>query len=61
MELDNDYRGLVPMVQEFRQSILEGREPSMTGADGIDDLALVLKAYKSMELGVPLPLNRSNN
>ena len=59
MQLDDHHRGLVPMVQEFRLSILEGREPSMTGADGVDDLALVLKAYESMELGVPLPLSRS--
>ena len=41
--------------------ILEGREASMTGADGIDDLTLVLKAYESMELGVPLPLSQSKN
>lgn len=56
IELAGDSRGLVPMVQEFRQSILEAREPSMTGAEGMDDLALVLKAYESMELGVPVPL-----
>ena len=59
--LADDYRGLAPMVQEFRESIQERREPSMTGADGIDDLTLVLKAYESMELGVPLPLSRLKN
>ena len=53
---DDDHTGLAAMVQEFRQSILEGREPSMSGAGGIDDLALVLKAYESVEVGVPLPL-----
>ena len=57
IDLDDDSTGLFPMVQEFHQSILEAREPSMTGADGISDLALVLKAYESMELGLPLPLN----
>ena len=56
LELDDDYGGLVPMVREFRQSILEKRAPAMTGADGIDDLALVLKAYESIESGLPLPL-----
>ena len=56
IELTDDHQGLAPMVQEFRQSILEGREPSMTGADGINDLDLVLKAYESMHLGMPLPL-----
>lgn len=61
LELDDDHRGLVPMVQEFQRSILEGREPSMTGADGIDDLAFVLKAYESMQLGVPLPISRWGN
>lgn len=57
IDLADEYRGLVPMVQEFRRSILEAREPSMTGAEGIEDLALVLKAYESMELGVPVSLD----
>ena len=45
------------MVQEFRQSILEVRDPAMTGAEAIDDLVLVLKAYESMELGLPVLLD----
>ena len=57
MGLADDYRGLVPMVQEFRQSILEVRDPAMTGAEAIDDLVLVLKAYESMELGLPVLLD----
>ncbi len=52
-----DYgNGLVPMVREFRQSILDGREPTMTGRDGLFDLSLVLAAYESMEKGLPVSL-----
>jgi hypothetical protein len=39
------------MVQEFRASIREEREPEMSGAAGLDDLAVVLKVYESMETG----------
>ena len=30
----------------------------MTCTDGIDDLTLELKAYGSMQVGVPLPLSQ---
>ena len=56
MELPDDHRGLGPMIHEFHRSIQERRTPSMSGTDGIDDLVMVLKAYESMELGMPLPL-----
>ncbi len=46
--------GLVPMVREFRSSISEGREPAITGHEGMADLALVLAAYESMETGLPV-------
>ncbi len=51
-----DGKGLVPMVREFRDSIVEGREPLTSGAVGIDDLSVVLKAYESIERGVSLSL-----
>lgn len=57
IELADDYRGLVPMVREFHQSILGARDPSMTGAEAIEDLSFVLKAYESMRLGVPVLLD----
>ena len=57
LDLENDTRGLVPMVREFRQSIVEAREPAMTGRQGVADLALVLKAYESIELGLPVRLD----
>ena len=56
LALDNHGNGLVPMVREFRSSIVEGRAPAMTGADGLADLALVLAAYQSMETGLPVSL-----
>jgi predicted dehydrogenase len=52
----DDYYGLVPMVQEFRASIREEREPEMSGAAGLEDLAVVLKVYESMETGVAVLL-----
>ena len=54
LELPDDVRGLAPMVREFRSSIIEGREPAMPGREAIADLALVLKAYESMETGQPV-------
>ena len=52
-----DYgNGLVPMVREFRSSIIESRAPAMTGEDGMADLALVLAAYQSMATGLPVSL-----
>ena len=57
LDLPDEVRGLVPMVREFHQSIIEGREPAMSGAQGIADLTLVLKAYESLELGKPVPVD----
>ena len=56
LELE-DSGSLALMVHEFHQSILLDREPAMTGPDGIADLDLVLKAYESMALGLPVPCN----
>ena len=44
------------MVQAFRDSIRAGQEPEMSGAEGLRDLGVVLKAYESMAQGVSLPL-----
>ena len=55
LRFGGDHHGLAPMVREFRDSIREGREPQMSGAAGMDDLAVVLKAYESVERGVSLP------
>ncbi len=55
-----DNRGLPTMVREFKQSILEGREPETSGKEGLRDLELVLAAYESSRLGTTVPLgNRS--
>jgi glucose-fructose oxidoreductase len=52
----DDASGLTPMVQAFRDSIQAGQEPEMSGAEGLRDLAVVLKAYESIAQGVSLPL-----
>ena len=52
-----DHRGIIAMVLEFRRCILEGSEPSMTGEEGLKDLALVLKAYESVQSGLPAKLD----
>ena len=54
-QLGNDRGGLAGMVREFRRSILEGRPPSMTGEEGMRDVALVEACYASMRSGTPVP------
>ena len=56
LQFEPDQRGLVAMVREFRDSIVEGREPLTSGAVGIEDLSVVLKAYESIEQGISLDL-----
>ncbi len=55
LELEVESGGLAPMVREFHRAIAEGREAAMPGAEGLRDLAMVLKAYQSMQAGMPLP------
>ncbi len=43
------YRGTRKMVREFRESIIENREPVMSGEKGLDDLSIVLASYRSAE------------
>ena len=54
-QLDGDRAGLAGMVREFRACILEGRSPSMTGEEGMRDVALVEACYASMQSGAPAP------
>lgn len=56
LRFENDHQGLVPMVREFRDSIQEKREPMTSGAAGIGALAVVLKAYESIEQGEAVPI-----
>ena len=56
MELIEDHDGLVPMVREFLASIREGRPAETSGEVCLKDLALVQRAYQSMEQGQALPL-----
>ncbi len=51
-----DRHGLVTMVREFRDSIREGRQPEMSGREGLEDLEVVVKAYQSMQSGVAVAL-----
>jgi len=44
------------MVRAFRDSVRAGQEPETSGAEGLRDLRVVLKAYESMARGVSLPL-----
>ena len=53
-----DSSGLPSMVRAFRDSVRERQAPEMSGAEGLNDLAVVLKAYEAMEQGVSLPLAR---
>ena len=55
--MEPDHRGIPDMVLEFRRSIEEGSTPAMTGEEALDDLAFVLKAYESVETGLPVQLS----
>lgn len=57
IEASGDRHGVVPMVREFRDSIRGGREPETSGRVGMRDLEVTLKAYESMETGLPAALN----
>ena len=39
------------MLMDFRDSILQDREPTMTGEEALLDLAVVLGAYESIREG----------
>jgi predicted dehydrogenase len=56
LQCPEDASGLIPMVQAFRDSTQVGQEPETSGAEGLRDLEVVLKAYESMEQGVSLPV-----
>ena len=53
LTFEDDQRGTAPMVFEFGRSIFEDTNPTMTGEEGLQDLALVLKAYESVQSGLP--------
>jgi predicted dehydrogenase len=57
LQLEDEHRGLAPMLREFSRGIRDDRSPAMTGAEAIKDLNMVRKAYESMELGTPVPLD----
>ena len=50
VELPEAGRGVPAMVREFRNSIMEDREPAMSGEEGLKDLAFVTAAYRSADL-----------
>ena len=54
-ELGSDRGGLAGMVREFRACVQEGRIPTMTGEEGMRDVALVEACYSSMRSGAPAP------
>ncbi len=51
------HRGVRGMVREFRDSIIEDREPVMNGQEGLRDLAIVLGAYQSAERGTEVSIS----
>ena len=55
-EIAVPFNGILPMVQEFIDSLRQGHSPEVTGGEGLRDLAIVLKAHESMEQGNSLPL-----
>lgn len=52
-----DRRGHAAMLREFVAAIREGRQPQMAGEEGRGDLAVVLAAYRSLDLGRPVEVS----
>jgi predicted dehydrogenase len=49
----------VAMLAEFAASIRDEREPSVTGVDGLRAVEVVAAAYRSIESGAPVSLQRA--
>ena len=49
-----DRRGLVAQLGEFVAAVREGRPPALAPESARADLALVLAAYRSLEIGGPV-------
>ena len=45
------------ILQEFRDYVLKGEEPEMTGEEGLKDLAFIMAAYQSAEQGASVALS----
>lgn len=52
-----DRRGHGAMLREFVTAIREKRKPEMAGEEGRRDLAVVLAAYRSLDLGRPVEVS----
>jgi len=46
--------GVRPMIEEFVAAVRQGREPVMSGREGLKDLAVVVAAYESARTGLPV-------
>ena len=45
------------MFGEFKDSVLQNREPLMTDEEGLRDLAVILAAYRSAEEGLEVAIS----
>lgn len=54
IELPDAHRGVRRMISEFVSAVRDGREPIMSGLEGLKDLAVVLAAYESAASGQPV-------
>jgi predicted dehydrogenase len=48
------------MISEFISAIRDGREPSVTGVDGLRAVEVVMAAYDSARIGQPVPVQQVN-
>jgi predicted dehydrogenase len=59
VRLPEGNRGSLAMVTEFARCIAEDREPAVTGEVGLEDLSVVLAAYRSAERGAAVSPTRT--
>jgi len=57
IEVGPDRRGVMGMVKEFQNCIIDDRESIMSGPEALKDVAVVLAAYRSAQQGIPLAVS----
>ena len=57
IQVGPDRRGVMGMVKEFQNCIIDDRESIMSGPEALKDVAVVLTAYRSAQQGIPLAVS----
>jgi len=56
---NHDLIGSEALIEDFIEAITVGRQPAVSGVEGLEDLRVVLAAYQAAETGTPIALDRA--